>query len=118
MFAEVIIDIAHSEVDKVFDYKIDDPSVTTGCRVEVPFGRQKTEGFVIGIKEHTDHRRRYDRRVEYRRHYAFPDCPTDDSGDGDGIDRQHRGLRRLPLINKVQFIECGALCRAPQGARP
>ena len=54
MFAEVIIDIAHSEVDKVFDYKIDDPSVTTGCRVEVPFGRQKTEGFVIGIKEHTD----------------------------------------------------------------
>lgn len=54
MIAEVIVDIAHGEVDRVFDYKIEDDSYGLGCRVEVPFGRQKIEGFIIGIKEKSD----------------------------------------------------------------
>ncbi len=54
MYAEVIIDIAHSEVDRIFDYDIVDLPVATGYRVLVPFGRQTVEGFVIGIKEKTD----------------------------------------------------------------
>ena len=51
MIAEVIVDIAHSEVDKVFDYKITSDEFKLGSRVEVPFGYQKLEGFIIGIKE-------------------------------------------------------------------
>lgn len=54
MFAEVIVDVAHSETDKIFDYRFDGDGVKVGCRVEVPFGYQKKEGFVIGIKDHTD----------------------------------------------------------------
>ena len=47
MFAEVIVDVAHSETDRVFDYAFSDENVKVGCRVEVPFGRQNKEGFVI-----------------------------------------------------------------------
>ncbi|MBR1676150.1 MAG: primosomal protein N' [Clostridia bacterium] len=54
MIAEVIVDIAHSDIDKVFDYLILNSDVSLGSRVEVPFGRQKIEGFVIGIKESSD----------------------------------------------------------------
>ena len=54
MIAEVIVDIAHGEVDRVFDYKMPKDALELGFRVEVPFGRQKIEGFVIGIKERSD----------------------------------------------------------------
>lgn len=54
MFAEVIVDVAHSETDRVFDYAFSFENVKVGCRVEVPFGRQNKEGFVIGLKEKSD----------------------------------------------------------------
>ncbi len=50
MIAEVIVDIAHSEVDRVFDYNFKNSEVRLGDRVEVPFGKMKTEGFVIRVK--------------------------------------------------------------------
>lgn len=53
MFAEVIIDIAHSDIDKIFDYVCDD-SVKAGMRVTVPFGRSTATGFVIRLKTSTD----------------------------------------------------------------
>ena len=54
MIAEVIIDVAHSDVDRVFDYKIDLSGALLGSRVEVPFGNRRVEGFVVHIKENTD----------------------------------------------------------------
>ena len=54
MIAQVIVDIAHSEVDKIFDYKTGCNDYEIGCRVEVPFGYQKIEGFIIGFKEKSD----------------------------------------------------------------
>lgn len=54
MIFEVIVDISNSEVDRVFDYLGDD-SICVGCRVLVPFGNRKIEGFVIGQKESTDY---------------------------------------------------------------
>lgn len=48
MFAEVIVDIAHSQVDKVFEYSCPD-SLQVGSRVKVPFGGRKIDGFVIGV---------------------------------------------------------------------
>ena len=50
MVAEVIVDIAHSEVDKIFDYLCDD-GLQAGCRVTVPFGRTYVAGFVMRVKE-------------------------------------------------------------------
>lgn len=54
MFADVIVDINHSEVDKIFEYAIQDCQVQLGSRVRVPFGVNKTiEGVVIGVKENS-----------------------------------------------------------------
>ena len=48
MFAQVIVDIAHSQVDKIFEYSCPD-SLQAGCRVKVPFGGRTVDGFVIGV---------------------------------------------------------------------
>ena len=52
MFAEVVVDILNSEVDKIFDYKISTP-LQVGARVLVPFGARKVEGYVLKIKDST-----------------------------------------------------------------
>lgn len=54
MICEVIVDIAHSEVDKIFDYVCDFP-VEAGTRVTVPFGRTTVTGFVMRVKEHSEY---------------------------------------------------------------
>lgn len=54
MIAEVIVDIAHSATDRVFDYKTGDLCVSAGCRVVVPFAGRKIEGIVISVKEKSD----------------------------------------------------------------
>ncbi len=51
MIARVIVDIATSELDKIFDYKIGGTGAVKGSRVIVPFGKFKTEGFVISTAE-------------------------------------------------------------------
>lgn len=53
MIAEVIVDISHSEVDRIFDYAADG-EIAVGCRVRVPFGGRSVEGYVIGVKESTE----------------------------------------------------------------
>ena len=53
MIAQVIVDIANSQVDKVFDYILTQ-NAQIGSRVIVPFGKLKIEGIVIGIKEKSD----------------------------------------------------------------
>ena len=50
MYAQVIVDIAHSQVDRVFEYFCPD-GTKVGCRVKVPFGGRVIEGFVIGLSE-------------------------------------------------------------------
>ncbi len=46
---EVIVDIAHSDVDKIFEYICED-TVKAGMRVTVPFGRRTETGFVMRVK--------------------------------------------------------------------
>ena len=48
VFAQVIVDIAHSQVDKVFEYSCPD-DIKVGARVKVPFGKRLIDGFVIGV---------------------------------------------------------------------
>lgn len=54
MFASVIVDINHSEVDKIFEYSFSGLPVKLGSRVLVPFGNKYVEGIVIGIKDTAD----------------------------------------------------------------
>ncbi len=53
MIAEVIVDVAHSDVDKIFDYECGEEAAA-GMRVVVPFGNRTETGFVMRVKEHTD----------------------------------------------------------------
>ena len=55
MFAEVIVDISASAVDKIYDYDITGFDVEEGMRVLVPFGKFNIEGFIIRIKESTNY---------------------------------------------------------------
>ena len=52
MIAEVIVDIANSNVDKVFDY-IAQEDTQVGSRVSIPFGTRYIQGFVIALKENS-----------------------------------------------------------------
>ncbi len=53
MIAEVIVDIAASETDRIFDYLCDDDTVV-GSRVRAPFGGKWVTGFVMRLKERSD----------------------------------------------------------------
>ena len=52
MYAHVIVDIAHSSVDRVFEYRVPEGmELTLGQRVLAPFGRGNgvTEGYVVAL---------------------------------------------------------------------
>ncbi len=51
-FAEVIVDVAHSSVDKIFDYRLP-PGLApvVGGRVSVPFGNTKSEAILLRVKQ-------------------------------------------------------------------
>jgi len=51
MYADVIVDITASEVDRIFEYKVNSDDVAIGSRVVVPFGVKKLCGIVVGIKD-------------------------------------------------------------------
>ncbi len=70
MIAEVIVDIAHNEVDKIFDYLSAEP-IAAGTRVTVPFGRGVTTGFVVNTKDTSDCPPEKLKRV-YRAEEDFP----------------------------------------------
>ena len=70
MIAEVIVDIAHSDVDKIFDYACGE-EILAGMRVVVPFGRNTVTGFVMRLKEQTDVPPEKLKRI-YRAEEAYP----------------------------------------------
>ena len=56
VYADVIIDISHEKVDRVFQYRIPDEikeKVNIGTPVMIPFGRGNTlrQGYVVGISD-------------------------------------------------------------------
>ncbi len=54
MIAEVIVDIAASETDRIFDYLCDENTIV-GSRVRAPFGGKTVTGFVMRLKESSDY---------------------------------------------------------------
>lgn len=53
--ARVIVDIASSLVDKVFDYLLPSEDFSVGTRVYVPFGKIVKEGYIIEITNTTEY---------------------------------------------------------------
>ncbi|MCF2681912.1 replication restart helicase PriA [Faecalicatena contorta] len=60
MYADIIIDITHEKLDKIFQYRI--PSqlegmLKVGTEVIVPFGRsnKETRGYIVGFSESTEY---------------------------------------------------------------
>ncbi len=53
--AKVIVDIASSVVDKVFDYLLPAEDFEVGMRVFVPFGKTIKEGYLVEISDHSDY---------------------------------------------------------------
>ena len=51
MYADVIVDIATSDLDRIFEYFLPDSTVKEGFRVLVPFGNKFSEGIVVGLKD-------------------------------------------------------------------
>ena len=53
MYADVLVEIKAKGIDQTFTYKIPDTiknTIKVGVRVQVPFGKQILEGFVLKIK--------------------------------------------------------------------
>ena len=51
MYAQVIVDINNTEVDKIFEYSFTDCKIGLGSRVVVPFGNKYIEGIVVGVSQ-------------------------------------------------------------------
>lgn len=60
MYANIIIDITHEKLDKIFQYRIPqelEGLIEAGQKVEVPFGKGNTkkEGYVVGFAKEPDY---------------------------------------------------------------
>jgi primosomal protein N' (replication factor Y) len=55
LIAKVIVDIASSLVDKIFDYILPTDDIEIGSRVLVPFGKIIKEGYIIDKSDHSDY---------------------------------------------------------------
>ena len=54
MIAQVIVDVAARQTDRVFEYQVPsdiEKEIKVGSRVIVPFGPRKVQGFVVGLSE-------------------------------------------------------------------
>ena len=56
MYADIIIDITHEKLDKIFQYRIPDKlkeDLRIGMEVVVPFGKgnKETKGYVVSFSE-------------------------------------------------------------------
>ena len=60
MFANIIVDITHEKLDKIFQYKVPsrmEGELSIGMEVWIPFGKGNriTKGYVTGFSEHSDY---------------------------------------------------------------
>lgn len=58
MVANILVELKVKSIDQTFDYNMPvalEPKLEVGKRVTVPFGKQTLEGFVIGIKDHSEY---------------------------------------------------------------
>ncbi|GAA3634666.1 primosomal protein N' [Lactobacillus hamsteri] len=58
MIAQVIVDVAAKQTDRIFEYHVPDKlkDVEIGSRVFVPFGPRKVQGFVVGLTQNSEYK--------------------------------------------------------------
>ncbi len=95
MVAEVIVDIAHSDVDKIFDYACGE-EICAGMRVTVPFGKTTVTGFVMRVKEKSDFPMEKLRKI-YRAEEKFPALNAECLALADKIASRYRCPKALVL---------------------
>ena len=54
MYVNVSVENKSNYIDSPFTYRTDDPEVTLGSRVMVPFGNKEKEGYVLSLSSGTD----------------------------------------------------------------
>ncbi|MCI8346470.1 MAG: primosomal protein N' [Bacilli bacterium] len=57
MIVGVLVELSNKKIDRIFDYRVEErfiDSIKIGIRVEVPFGHQVLEGFILEIKKDSD----------------------------------------------------------------
>ncbi|MCR5503827.1 MAG: primosomal protein N' [Lachnospiraceae bacterium] len=77
MYADVIIDISHEKVDRIFQYAIPERLeglIGIGSCVDVPFGRGNTlrTAYVVGLSEKTDYPEERIKKIAAQREDAVP----------------------------------------------
>ena len=60
LYANVIVDISHEKLDKIFQYRVPEElqaEIRPGTAVTIPFGNgnRRIQGYVIGLTEHSDY---------------------------------------------------------------
>ncbi|MDD2980604.1 MAG: primosomal protein N' [Hespellia sp.] len=60
MYANIIVDITHEKLDKIFQYHIPaslEEQIEIGCEVVIPFGRgnRETKGYLVGMTDKCDY---------------------------------------------------------------
>jgi len=60
LFADIIVDIKHEKLDRIFQYRIPEwlkEELNVGMEVVIPFGKgnRQTKGYVVGISETCDY---------------------------------------------------------------
>ena len=60
MYANIIIDITHEKLDKIFQYRIPkelEENISIGTEVIVPFGKanKETSGYIVAFSKTTDY---------------------------------------------------------------
>ena len=58
MYIGVLVELSNKNIDKIFTYSVPPAlqnKINIGIRVQVPFGKQTLEGFVISFVEKTDY---------------------------------------------------------------
>ena len=91
MFADVIIDIQHEKLDKIFQYRIPERlehEVEAGMAVVVPFGKgnRKTKGYVTALSKTCDYDAVFENGSSYQRKRKYKGEKAAQTADrpGDG----------------------------------
>ena len=76
MYADIIIDITHEKLDKVFQYRVPkelEMELKIGSGVIVPFGRgnRETKGYIVGFSQTCDYDE--DKRDSWQRYFECGD---------------------------------------------
>lgn len=116
-YAEVVVSIEHSAVDREYDYVVLPQladKVRVGVEVVVPFGRRQVTGYVVGLKAETDVPQSKLRPIQKVLHNA----ETVITEELLSIARKMADYYQVPLVSAISCIVPGEARGLERTARP